>query len=202
MKSFLSTLPAIALGTALAFSLPLTASAKEDQHDGHMKGQDHKKGHKHMEGEHKKGEHKKGEHAMGSHKGHEKHMGQDGHKEGDKHHGGGHEAKGKHAKHHPKAKHGGVVLEIEKHHAELVAKEGKITLYLSDHDGHAAPAKGFSATAMVLGAQGRQGPIKLDATGDNKLESTEPVKTAPGSRIIISLKDPHGHMVQTRYQMP
>lgn len=202
MKSILSTLPALALGTALAFGLPLVASAKDDAPHDHMKGHDHKDGHKHMEGGHKSGEHKEGEHARGSHKGHEKHMKHEGHKDGDKHHGGGHEAKGEHAMHHPKAAHGGVVLEIEGHHAELVAKEGKITLYISDHDGHAAPAKGFSATAMVLGAQGRQGPIKLSAMGDNKLESTKAVKTTPGSRIIITLKDPHGHMSQARYQMP
>jgi len=115
---------------------------------------------------------------------------------------GTHQTKAGHAAHHPKAAHGGVVLEIKDHHGELVAKYGKITLYMSDHDGHAAPAKGFSATAMVLGSQGRQGPIKLTATTDNKLESSVPVKATSGSRIAITLKDPHGHMAQAGYQMP
>jgi len=169
----------IALLSGLALASP-TIQAHED-HD-HKAGHSHNDGHKHMEDSHKMhGEH--GEH-------------------GDKHHDGDHEKAGEHAKHHPKPAHGGVVLEIHDHHGELVAKEGKIALYMSDHDGHAAPAKGFSATAMVLGAQGRQGPITLAPAGDNKLESTSPVKTPAGARIIITLKDPHGHMTQARYQMP
>ncbi|MCF6198757.1 MAG: hypothetical protein L3J67_05075 [Hyphomicrobiaceae bacterium] len=177
----------LALATALTFNLPTLAQEasgkapmkKHGPSDGHMHNADKHQGHKGHQGEQK------------GHKGH-----------GDQHHGDAHEAKADHATHHPKAAHGGVVLEIDKHHGELVAKDGKITLYISDHDGHAATGKDFSATAMVLGAQGRQGPIKLAATTDNKLESSVPVKTEPGSRIVITLKDPHGHMAQARYQMP
>lgn len=167
----------VALIVALYAGSTVTAMAEGD----HMKGDghDHAKSEGHMKGD---------GHDHGK-------MDADGHN-----HGG--ENAAAHAKHHPKPAHGGVVLELDEHHGELVVKDGKIALYLSNHDGKMEPAKGFSATAMVLTAQGRQGPVTLAAAGDNKLESTTPVTAGAGARVIITLKDPHGHMTQGRYQMP
>jgi hypothetical protein len=167
--------------------------------DGHDHGAGHAHGDGHNHKDEKKHDHGKG-HSDGDGHGHDKKMGDhDGH--GDKHHDGKHETAADHAKHQPKAAHGGVVLEINDHHGELVFADGKIALYMSDHDGHEAPAKGFTATAMILSTQGRQGPIKLVDAGGNKLQSTKDVTAASGARVILTLKDPHGHMVQTRYQM-
>ena len=182
MTKTLWPLAALALGAVLAFNMP-DRSLAMDNHD-HMKGHSHGDGdgHKHKEDEHKK-------HDM-----HGKH--------GGKHHDGHDEHKKDHAKHHPSPSHGGVIMELHDHHGELVAKDGRIVLHLTDHDGHTAPAKGFSATAMVLAAQGRQGPISLKPTEKNRLESSKAVNVPSGARIIITMKDPHGHMTQARYQMP
>lgn len=172
-------LTGLALVTAFYFAAPhnLTATKIAMAADGH----DHGKGHSDGDG----------------HKHDDKHM-----SHGDKHHDGGHETAKTHAKHHPKPSHGGVVLELGEHHGELVVSEGKLALYLSDHDGHKAPAKGFSATAMILTAQGRHGPLALALSGDNRLEANTSATIGSGARVVLTLKDPHGHMTQARYQMP
>ena len=124
----------------------------------------------------------------------------DGHMD-DKHDHGSEDAAG-HAKHHPDPNHGGVVLELDDHHGELVIKDGKITLFLTNHDGKTEPAKGFEGTAMILTSQGRHGPLTLADAGGNKLEAATTVAVGSGARVIITLKDPHGHTSQARYQMP
>lgn len=134
---------------------------------------------------------------------------QDGHK-GHNHKAGAHNDKHDHANedatshkdHHPKPEHGGVVLEIGEHHGELVLSDGKIQLFLSNHDGkHIAP-KGFRAVAMVLSGKERQGPLELQSVEDNFLQSAAPVSQVKGARVVITLTDPHGHSSQARYQMP
>ncbi len=124
----------------------------------------------------------------------------DGHMKDDHDHGS--ESAADHAKHHPKPSHGGVVLELDDHHGELVVKDGKLALYLTNHDGKAEPAKGFEGTAMILTSQGRHGPLTLADAGGNKLEAAAPVALGSGARVSVTLKDPHGHTTQARYQMP
>ena len=134
---------------------------------------------------------------------------QDGH-EGHSHDAEGHKDKHDHANenaaahkdHHPEPKNGGVVLEIGEHHGELVLTDGKIQLFLSNHDGEKIAPNGFSAVAMVLSAQGRQGPLKLQSVEEKYLQSSEPVAEVDGARVVITLTDPHGHSSQARYQMP
>ncbi len=179
MTKTLWSLAVLLSATTLVLNAPGAVRAQKE-HD-HMKGHSHEDGHRHKEDEHK-GSHKHGEHEGAPHEGHDK-------------------KNGKHAKHTFKQSHGGVVMELHDHYGELVTSDGMITLYMSNHNGHAIPAKGFSATVMVLGAQGRQGPITLNAAGGNRLKSTRPVETAPGSRIIVTVKDPEGHMSQARYQI-
>ncbi len=174
-------------GTSLSYAA--------DEHN-HEKNHSQEDGHNHKD--EKKHDHGAG-HSDDDGHGHDMKKSHAGH--GDKHSDGAHETADQHAKHHPKPAHSGVVLEIKDHHGELVFADGKIALYMSDHDGHAAPAKGFTATAMILSTQGRQGPIKLVDAGGNKLQSTDNVTAASGARVILTLKDPHGHMVQVRYQM-
>lgn len=108
----------------------------------------------------------------------------------------------KHAKHHPKAAHGGVVLEMDEYHGELVLNEQKIKLFLSNHDGKEVATKGFTAVVMILSAQGKQGPLKLQSVDGKLLQSTDPISNIKGARVIITLTDPHGHSSQVRYQMP
>ena len=134
---------------------------------------------------------------------------QDGH-EGHSHEAEGHKDKHDHSNenaaahkdHHPEPKNGGVVLEFGEHHGELVLTDGKIQLFLSDHDGKSIAPKGFSAVAMILSAQGRQGPFKLQGIDENFLQSSEPIAEVDGVRVVITLTDPHGHSSQARHQMP
>jgi hypothetical protein len=145
----------------------------------------------------------------------EKHEGHDHETESKKHEGHDHAAEGKkhkhdhskeganeHAKHHPKAANGGVVLEIDEYHGELVLNDGKIKLFLSDHDGKDVATKGFTAIAMILSAQGKQGPLKLLSVDEKYLQSSDSISNVNGARVIITLTDPHGHSSQVRYKMP
>ena len=158
---------------AFAAALSIGAANMAMASDGH----DHGKGHSDGDG-HKHDGHMKDKHDHGS------------------------EGAADHAKHHPDPSHGGVVLELDKHHGELVVKDGMIALYLTNHDGKAEPAKGFEGTAMILTSQGRHGPLRLADSGSNKLQAAAPVAVGSGARVIVTLKDPHGHTTQARYQMP
>ena len=55
---------------------------------------------------------------------------------------------------------------------------------------------------MILSAQGRQGPFKLQGIDENFLQSSEPIAEVDGVRVVITLTDPHGHSSQARHQMP
>jgi Ni/Co efflux regulator RcnB len=146
--------------------------------------------------------------AQENHKGHN--HAEEGHNhadEGKKHghddsHDHGKENAASHKEHHPKPVNGGVILEINEYHGELVLTDGKIKLFLSNHDGKNIETKGFKAIAMVLSAQGRQGPFKLLSVNDEFLISSDPISDVNGARVIITLTDPHGHSAQARYQMP
>ena len=108
-------------------------------------------------------------------------------------------ADGKHA--HPKAKHGGIMDDIGEYHAELLIKDGKIAIFLSDHDGKEAVADGFKATVLITAGSKREGPFQLTAAGGNKLEGAGPAPTAAGARAIVTLTDKAGKSVQERYEL-
>ena len=187
------------LGAALSagLSLSVISSILADGHD-HKMEKGHTKGDGHKHGSHEGHKDHKGHMKGDEHKGHKHH---EGHKDAAGHD-HGHESASAHAKHHPDPSHGGVVLEIGEHHGELVVKDGKVALFLSDHDGKAVAAKGFSAMAIILTSQGRVGPLKMVAKTPASLEAPVSAGGLAGARIIITLKDPHGHMTQARYQMP
>lgn len=140
-------------------------------------------------------------HAQDKHEGHN-HDEEDKKHDHDSSHDHGKENTDAHEKHHPKPMNGGVILEINEYHGELVLTDGKIKLFLSNHDGKNIATKDFTAIAMVLSAQGRQGPIKLQSVNDEYLQSSDLISDVNGARVIITLTDPHGHSAQARYQMP
>lgn len=99
-----------------------------------------------------------------------------------------------------KAHHGGLVQELGDRHAELVISDGKIAVFLSDHDGKDVAVTGFKAEALVLAGSQRQGPYTLAAAGDAKLQGDVPAP-AKGAHVIVTLTDPSGKATQARYEI-
>lgn len=105
-----------------------------------------------------------------------------------------------HKHNHPTAQHGGVLEDVGEFHVELVAKDGKITLYLRDHEAKDAVTEGFKASVLLTAGQQRLGPIDIVPAGANKMEG--PVATVPsGATAILTLTDKAGAAAQGRFKL-
>ncbi len=91
--------------------------------------------------------------------------------------------------HGAKAKHGGVTQSSNDISFELVAKGGKATLYLEDHDAP-IPTAGLSGKLLVLNGTEKV-EVPLESGGENTLVTNGDVKFAKGSKAIatVTMKD-------------
>ncbi|MFM9937869.1 MAG: hypothetical protein ACKVP7_00065 [Hyphomicrobiaceae bacterium] len=105
-----------------------------------------------------------------------------------------------HKHNHPTAQHGGILEDVGEFHVELVAKDGKITLYLRDHEAKDAATEGFKASVLITAGSQRIGPVELKPSGSNKLEG--PVAAVPaGATAILTLTDKGGTAAQGRFKL-
>ena len=101
---------------------------------------------------------------------------------------------------HPTAQHGGVLEDVGEFHVEMVTKDGKITLYLRDHDAKDAATEGFKASVLLTAGSQRIGPIEVKPSGANKMEG--PVGAVPaGANAILTLTDKGGTAAQGRFKL-
>ena len=115
-------------------------------------------------------------------------------KKGHDHGGAGH----KHT--HPTALNGGVLEDVGEFHVELLVKDGKITLFLRDHEAKDAATEGFKASVLLTAGSQRVGPVELAPSGTNKLEG--PVAAVPaGATAILTLTDKGGVAAQGRFKL-
>lgn len=105
-----------------------------------------------------------------------------------------------HKHNHPTAQHGGILEDVGEYHVELVVKDGKITLYLRDHEAKDAASEGFKASVLLTAGQQRVGPVELAPVNPNKLEG--PVPAIPGgATAILTLTDKSGAAAQGRFKL-
>lgn len=105
-----------------------------------------------------------------------------------------------HKHNHPTAQHGGVLEDVGEFHVEMVVKDGKITLYLRDHEAKDAATDGFKASVLLTAGSQRVGPVELGPIGPNKLEG--PVAAIPaGATAILTLTDKAGAAAQGRFKL-
>lgn len=105
-----------------------------------------------------------------------------------------------HKHNHPTAQHGGILEDVGEFHVEFVAKDGKITLYLRDHEAKDAVTEGFKASVLLTAGQQRLGPIEIVPAGANKMEG--PAATIPaGATAILTLTDKGGASAQGRFKL-
>lgn len=99
---------------------------------------------------------------------------------------------------HGKPQHGGVVAEAGMAQFEIVAKDGKVVVYASQHGVPLALA-GASGKLSVLEG-GRKSEIELKPAGDNRLEGRG--GAASDARLLISVQLPGQKPLQARAVMP
>ena len=98
-------------------------------------------------------------------------------------------------------KHGGVITESSGHHSmELVASDGLLQIYLTDHDGGPEDVKGAKATATVLSG-GKKTDVTLSPDTGNFLQGTGDFKAGPGTVVVITLTMPDHEPEQARFKL-
>ena len=99
------------------------------------------------------------------------------------------------------AKHGGLVAQTSGHHiVELVATDGLLQVYLTDHDGGPEDVKGAKATATVLSG-GKTDQVTLAPESGNLLKGTGDFKAGPGTVVVITLTMPDHKPEQARVKL-
>lgn len=90
-----------------------------------------------------------------------------------------------------KALHGGQSLATGPYHLELVAKDGELILYVTDHSDQAIPTDGAKAKATIQqGYEKATIQVELEPSGENTLKGTGAFTINPDTGIIVFLKLP------------
>jgi hypothetical protein len=88
-----------------------------------------------------------------------------------------------------KALHGGQSLSAGPYHLELVAKDGELLLYVTDHSDKAIPTDGARAKATIQhGFEKATIQVELEPSGDNTLKGTGAFTVNPDTGIIVFLR--------------
>jgi hypothetical protein len=99
-----------------------------------------------------------------------------------------------------KALHGGQSLSAGPYHLELVAKDGELLLYVTDHSDQAIPTEGARAKATIQhGFEKANIQVELEPSGDNQLKGTGAFTINPDTGIIVFLKLPEQEAYAARF---
>lgn len=89
------------------------------------------------------------------------------------------------------AHHGGQALATGPYHLELVATDGELTLYVTDHSDKAVPTRGAKAKATIQhGTEKARTEVELEPSGANILKGTGTFTINPNTGIIVFLRMP------------
>jgi hypothetical protein len=91
-----------------------------------------------------------------------------------------------------KALHGGQTLAAGPYHLELVAKDGELLLYVTDHSGQAISTEGGKAKATIQqGFEKTNMQVDLVPAGENQLKGTGFFTLQSDTGIMVFLKLPN-----------
>lgn len=102
---------------------------------------------------------------------------------------------------HSHSANGGQVQAIGTFEAELVVKQGVVTLYVVDDQEKNVDASGFSATASVLAKGNNLQTIELKPSGDNKLSGAIGFSTDSKFRATVTLNVGGKEVGKGRYNL-
>lgn len=98
---------------------------------------------------------------------------------------------------HGQPQYGGIYGEAGTFQAELVVKDSKVTIYLSNH-GEAVSAKGATGKLIILGAGGKS-EVELKPAADNQLVAELKAKPAKGDKAVATITLPGKSAANVRY---
>lgn len=99
-----------------------------------------------------------------------------------------------------KALHGGQSLTAGPYHLELVAKDGELVLYVTDHSDKAIPTDGAKAKATIQhGYEKAKIQVELEPSGDNSLKGSGEFTITPDTGIIVFLRLPEQEAYAARF---
>ncbi len=99
-----------------------------------------------------------------------------------------------------KALHGGQSLSAGPYHLELVAQDGQLLLYVTDHSDKAIPTDGAKAKATIQhGYEKANIQVELEPSGDNLLKGTGEFTINPDTGIIVFLRLPEQEAYAARF---
>ena len=98
------------------------------------------------------------------------------------------------------APHGGQSLTAGPYHLELVAKDGELLLYVTDHADKAIPTNGARAKATIQhGFEKARIQVELEPSGDNTLKGTGAFTINQDTGIMVFLKLPEQEAYAARF---
>lgn len=98
----------------------------------------------------------------------------------------------------PAGPNGGEVRDAGKYHLELVAKDGKLALYVTDDKDKKVPTQGAAATATILSGKDKA-TVKLEPAGENALTGATKLQPASDMKVVVSLALPGQPSLQARF---
>src|SRR5512147_1871910 len=99
-----------------------------------------------------------------------------------------------------KALHGGQSLAAGPYHLELVAKNGELILYVTDHADKAIPTDRAKAKATIQqGYEKARIQVELEPSGDNRLKGTGAFTVNQDTGIMVFLKLPEQEAYAARF---
>ena len=99
-----------------------------------------------------------------------------------------------------KALHGGQSLAAGPYHLELVAKDGELLLYVSDHSDKGIPSDGAKAKATIQhGFEKATIQVELEPSGDNQLKGNGTFTISPDTGILVFLRIPEQQAYAARF---
>lgn len=87
--------------------------------------------------------------------------------------------------HGAKTKHGGIAQSANDLNFELVAKDGKVTIYVEDHDAALSTAGATGKLTILNGAEKTE--VSLEDAGKNMLISKGEVKLSKGAKVVAAI---------------
>jgi len=98
------------------------------------------------------------------------------------------------------ASHGGQALTAGPYHLELVATDGELTLYVTDHSDKGIPLNGARAKATIQhGTEKARTQVELEPSGENMLKGTGTFTINPDTGIIVFIKLPEQEAHAARF---
>jgi hypothetical protein len=100
--------------------------------------------------------------------------------------------------HGPKSRHGGRIVNAGPYHAELVAKDRAIEIFLLGHDDKPVDPRGFKGVA-ILNVEGKAERITLAPSERNALSGTAATALPVDPKGVIQLTAPDGKTATAKF---